>query len=140
MPWKPPVHGAAERQAAQAAYRRAHDRQRGSPSQRGYGRPWQRLRQMALERDHYRCVRCGRSVDASAPVDHIRAKAKGGADRLDNLETLCASCHSRKTVVEDGGFGNNASGVPPTGGEGSSPVPWASTTRAASHKNSTVLV
>lgn len=38
-------------------------------------------------------------------VDHIIPLAKGGDNDLSNLQPLCASCHSSKTVREDGGFG-----------------------------------
>ena len=38
-------------------------------------------------------------------VDHLRAKRGGGADAPGNFQTLCASCHSSKTVRFDGGFG-----------------------------------
>lgn len=40
-----------------------------------------------------------------AHVDHIVPKERGGADELHNLQVLCAPCHSRKTAIEDGGFG-----------------------------------
>jgi 5-methylcytosine-specific restriction enzyme A len=51
------------------------------------------------------CVSCRRPANT---VDHIEPH------RMDeslfwarsNLQTLCASCHSRKTAREDGGFGN----------------------------------
>ena len=39
-------------------------------------------------------------------VDHIVPKARGGPDAWDNLQALCKSCHSRKTAVEDGRWGN----------------------------------
>ena len=38
-------------------------------------------------------------------VDHIIQRSAGGADAWSNLQTLCARCHSRKTVMQDGGFG-----------------------------------
>jgi hypothetical protein len=36
----------------------------------------------------------------AAHVDHITPKARGGSDLLDNLQTLCATCHQRKTNAE----------------------------------------
>lgn len=36
-------------------------------------------------------------------VDHVIPKAQGGADRLDNLQALCAPCHAAKTVRDAGG-------------------------------------
>lgn len=47
-----------------------------------------------FERDAYRCVFCGSWTNLT--VDHIYAESKGGTLALDNLQTLCASCNSRK--------------------------------------------
>lgn len=52
------------------------------------------LRAMVFERDGYRCMACGATDDLS--VDHIIAESKGGPTTLDNLQTLCRSCNSRK--------------------------------------------
>ena len=46
--------------------------------------------------------RCGESA---AEVDHIIPRRQGGTDTPDNLQPLCRSCHARKTVKQDGGFG-----------------------------------
>lgn len=81
---------------------RDYDRFRGSRHQRGYGRRWEKLRVMILNRDPL-CRACGSAP--SAEVDHIVPKAKGGTDHPDNLQGLCKPCHSRKTATEDGGFG-----------------------------------
>lgn len=70
--------------------------------QRGYGYRWQRTRRGILRRDPV-CVIC--NAAPSHHVDHVIAKAKGGTDDPENLRGICASCHSRKTVEEDGGFG-----------------------------------
>lgn len=47
-------------------------------------------------------------VTAATEVDHIVPHR--GDERLfrdeKNLQSLCRPCHSRKTAVEDGGFGN----------------------------------
>ena len=65
---------------------------------------WFRLRHACLERDRRTCTvaACGKPA---THADHIVARAKGGPDTLANLEARCPSCHSRKTVREDGGFG-----------------------------------
>ena len=71
-------------------------------------RAWKLARQEALTRDHWQCQTCGRVVTGrQAHVDHIIPKSAGGTDHLDNLRTLCVSCHSSKTVRVDmgGGFG-----------------------------------
>lgn len=76
-----------------------------SASKRGYGRVWQRLRLMVLHRDpfcrDYFGIGCH---DPSTQVDHIIPRSRGGDDTMENLQGLCAACHSRKTVAEDGGF------------------------------------
>ncbi|MEM8574196.1 MAG: HNH endonuclease [Pseudomonadota bacterium] len=58
---------------------------------------WPALRLEALRRDGFKCVSCG----AAAPleVDHIkpvRTHPELGFE-LSNLQTLCRSCHTRKT-------------------------------------------
>jgi 5-methylcytosine-specific restriction endonuclease McrA len=44
-----------------------------------------------LERDGWRCQRCGRSSELQ--VHHIRFRSALGDDDLDNLITLCSECH-----------------------------------------------
>jgi 5-methylcytosine-specific restriction endonuclease McrA len=39
-------------------------------------------------------------------VDHIRSRRSGGPDERANLRAYCRSCHSRKTVIKDRGWGN----------------------------------
>lgn len=108
MPWKPPTHGTKQRQAQRKAAQRDYDQKRGSPTSRGYQTPaWEWLRRQVFLRDLWTCQTCGNSVEGKgeAHCDHIVAKEKGGKDEMGNLQTLCARCHSRKTAVEDGGFG-----------------------------------
>lgn len=92
MPTRPPKHAAPRPGPA-----------RPSASARGYGRDW-RARRLAFLRAHPLCARCGGPAEHA---DHKRAKARGGSDEWDNLEALCASCHSVKTVQVDGGFGRD---------------------------------
>lgn len=66
-----------------------------------YGRKWKRLRFWFLKQ-HPLCCKCGA---AGNDVDHIKPLADGGTNEITNLQTLCRSCHSRKTVKQDGGFG-----------------------------------
>lgn len=69
---------------------------------------WQLARRQRLLMDNWQCQLCGRVVTGrNAHVDHIQPKSAGGSDFMENLRTLCRSCHSRKTVMEDqgGGFG-----------------------------------
>ncbi len=44
-----------------------------------------------LERDHYRCVRCGSSSELE--VHHRVARGIARDDSMRNLETLCNQCH-----------------------------------------------
>lgn len=74
---------------------------RPSSAAQGYGRQWRKLRLMVL-REQPICVHCHR--EAATQVDHKVAKAKGGNDDEVNLVGLCHSCHSKKTVKEDGAF------------------------------------
>lgn len=77
--------------------------QRPSSAQRGYGAQWRKgLRRRQLQREplcqwtegEKRCTR------QATDVDHIVRKAVGGADALDNLQSLCHEHHSAKTARE----------------------------------------
>lgn len=73
-------------------------------TQRGYGYAWQKLRKRALWRDKGLCQSClkqGRTREAK-DVDHIKRKADGGEDHIDNLQSLCSECHEAKTARENG--------------------------------------
>lgn len=52
------------------------------------------LRQSVLERDGYRCVKCGATEDLQC--DHIVPEVLGGPTTLGNLQTLCRSDNLRK--------------------------------------------
>ena len=71
------------------------------------GRPWRRLRDQVLLRDHYTCQHCGRvALPSGLACDHIIPVAKDGTDDMSNLQTLCdgpGSCHEAKTIREAGG-------------------------------------
>lgn len=67
-----------------------------------------------LTRDAWACVQCGH-IDQANHADHIVPIANGG-ERYDvaNGQTLCHSCHSRKTANENaGGRGRVKSQGPP---------------------------
>lgn len=93
--------------------RSEYDQRRKSASARGYGRRWQRLRLMQLRNEPLcrHCAQQGRTTPATE-VDHILAKRFGGADALDNLQSLCRSCHARKTNQENKGRGYMPSSIP----------------------------
>jgi 5-methylcytosine-specific restriction endonuclease McrA len=49
------------------------------------------LRHRVLERDGCRCQHCGSSKDLQ--IHHLAKRSKLGDDTLDNLITLCVTCH-----------------------------------------------
>ena len=63
---------------------------------------WPALRLQAKRRDGFKCVQCG--ARGRLEVDHIKPvrDAPDLAFELTNLQTLCVSCHSKKTIVESG--------------------------------------
>ena len=52
---------------------------------------YERLHERVLERDGWRCQRCGRPVEFH--VHHISSRSQLGDDAEHNLITLCTSCH-----------------------------------------------
>jgi 5-methylcytosine-specific restriction enzyme A len=86
------------------------------PHKRLYGlKRWLRLSRR-FRRVNPLCVECaaaGRTVAAQV-VDHIRPH-KGDETLFwdwKNLQSLCGSCHSAKTVAQDGGFGRTPTQQP----------------------------
>ncbi len=81
---------------------------RPSASRRGYDSVWQKLRLAHLQ-EHPLCVDCraANQLTAASVVDHRIPHRGNDALRLDasNLDSLCPSCHSRRTTLYDGGFG-----------------------------------
>ena len=65
-----------------------------------YNVHWDRQRRLCLERDNHQCVHCG--SDRSLLAHHIESvrevllRALRQAHELDNLQTVCAECHSRQ--------------------------------------------
>lgn len=56
------------------------------------------LSREVMERDAYRCVKCGTHINLSC--DHIIPESKGGPTTLENLQTMCKPCNSRKGARE----------------------------------------
>ena len=55
---------------------------------------WKKIRITVLDRDGWQCAICSKPADT---VDHIYPRVKGGDMwALDNLQSLCKSCNSRK--------------------------------------------
>jgi len=63
---------------------------------------WKSLRYLAKRRDGWKCVSCGAS--GRLEVDHIKPVRTHPdlAFDLENLQSLCTSCHTRKTRIEIG--------------------------------------
>jgi len=73
---------------------------------------WQDMRLRVLQRDSWKCLKCGQLVlgkkrNGHSPyVDHIKPRpvtvgTKSDKDVMENLQTLCSGCHNRKTAFED---------------------------------------
>ena len=54
----------------------------------------QTLRMKVYERDGFKCVTCNAQTNLS--LDHIKPEVLGGEATLENLQTMCKSCNSRK--------------------------------------------
>jgi len=84
-------------------------KEQNQKSSKLYTYQWRRTSKAFLK-EHPLCVHCekeGRLTPATE-VDHIIPH--GGNRKLfwdrKNWQSLCKSCHSKKTAEEDGGFGN----------------------------------
>lgn len=56
------------------------------------------LRARVMERDDFRCRRCGSGPrDARLVIDHVVPVAAGGTGVESNLQTLCEDCNSGKS-------------------------------------------
>lgn len=70
---------------------------------------WQAMRDAQLRKDPL-CCKCRKQnrLTPADTADHIKPH-HGNPDlfyNADNMQSMCASCHSRKTASEDAGFGN----------------------------------
>lgn len=88
-------HGRCAKHQAQGA---GLERNRLSPTRRGYGRRWEATRDAFLRHHPPLCARClslGRTKEAEQ-VDHIRPLVNGGTSDWSNLQSLCAACNGWK--------------------------------------------
>ena len=67
-----------------------------------YPPDWDERRRAVYRRDDYTCQNCGVQSGPNAPgngvplhAHHVVPKSRGGSNRLENLQTLCESCHNR---------------------------------------------
>ncbi|MEK4606553.1 HNH endonuclease [Geobacillus sp. FSL W8-1251] len=74
-----------------------------------HSKEWERTRLAVLARDNYLCQRClnEKRITRAVVVDHIRPLLVDWERRLDmnNLQSLCASCHNRKTAEDKRRYG-----------------------------------
>lgn len=95
---------------AELAKRAEKERRRRAAARRPRGpreydkRRWKNLRRMKLSNDPM-CEGAGCHAPATE-VDHKDGDVTNRA--MENLRALCKSCHSKKTVRRDGGFGRAA--------------------------------
>ena len=87
-----------------------HRPRRRSASQRGHGAAWRRpheyiLRRHPLRADPFGHDQADGQAVAAAHVDRVVPRSAEGRDDKSNLQGLCETCHARKTVLHDGGFG-----------------------------------
>jgi 5-methylcytosine-specific restriction endonuclease McrA len=62
---------------------------------------WEELRQKVFVKDNFSCRKCKISlVGCTFICDHITPVELGGLNVVDNLQTLCESCNSKKTVED----------------------------------------
>lgn len=107
MPSRAPVHHTSS-ELVLLKFKRTN-KPRGSARERGYTKRWERYSKDRLKR-YPLCVQCEIEGDLSAGhvTDH-KIPHRGNNQLFwdpTNHQTLCLLHHNRKTVLEDGGFGN----------------------------------
>ena len=81
-----------------------YERYRRDPGTKArYGPAWAKIRRSFLNRNPLceECMRTGKMTPATE-VHHMIPLVQGGTHAYSNLQALCHSCHSRKTVAEAG--------------------------------------
>lgn len=117
-PWSEETRAKHSYRQAEEYRRAASERQRGekAPNWKGgqtneetrrmQGFEWRLRRAECYERDNWTCrdcgVKCANGVRIAA--HHIIPRRHGGSDDLDNLLTLCGSCHSRRESLYRAAF------------------------------------
>lgn len=82
-----------------------NEKLKGNRHERGYGTKWDKLRKKILRRDNFLCQPCynNNKLTPAEQVDHVVPKARGGTDEHSNLQSICLTCHNKKTAKESHG-------------------------------------
>lgn len=96
------------RLATEGAYCDEHrrlydDHHRAGSNARGYNYRWRKIRARVLKNNPLCADPDGVHTfpEPATEVDHIKPLRMGGTNQYDNLQSLCKSCHSRKTAREN---------------------------------------
>lgn len=83
--------------------KRYNKHERDPSTNKRYGRAWKRIRDRYIK-SHPLCEECKKQgkVTAAQEVHHILPLSRGGTNDIENLMSLCTSCHSLITAKEGG--------------------------------------
>lgn len=104
MPWKPPVHrpiGWRDKAERDRDYARGRDHVALALYRSA---AWRKERREFLA-THPACFSCASPATVVDHIDPHRGDSTIFWDRS-RWQSLCGSCHGRKTAAQDGGFGN----------------------------------
>lgn len=104
MPSMAPKHSPAKVSAKVHRNAKERDARQGKRQFATNSRMWRAIRAEQLQFEPL-CRECSKSckITPATDVDHIDGDSWN--NRPSNLQSLCHSCHSAKTVRENGGFG-----------------------------------
>jgi hypothetical protein len=97
--WFSWIHLDQLREAAYAYIERVLNSRHAStqPARNGARDITPKLRAQVMERDHFKCRRCGCGPERrELVVDHVAPVARGGWRLVENLQTLCVFCNMGK--------------------------------------------
>jgi 5-methylcytosine-specific restriction protein A len=115
MPWKPksicsyPGCNELTHDRYCSKHKREVNKERNEMNSKIYNNRWRKASKAYLK-DNPLCVHCKKEdrLTPATEVDHIIPHG-GDMKRFwdkSNWQSLCKKCHSKKTTLEDGGFGN----------------------------------
>jgi 5-methylcytosine-specific restriction protein A len=115
MPWKPksicsyPGCNELTHDRYCSKHKREVNKERNEMNSKIYNNRWRKASKAYLK-DNPLCVHCKKEdrLTPATEVDHIIPHG-GDMKRFwdkSNWQSLCKKCHSKKTALEDGGFGN----------------------------------